>query len=411
MMNNSATIAPTSPSERIIALDVLRGVAVLGILIMNIQSFAMIEAAYMNPKAYGDLQGLNYWVWMLSHIFADQKFIAIFAILFGAGIVLLTKRSESKSQSAAGLHYRRTFWLLIIGLMHAYLLWHGDILVTYGICALIVFLFHKTSPNKLLIIGLITISMASLIYFLLAWSVQYWPQEAVQNTMASWKPGEEYIAGEIEIYQGGWLKQMAHRIPSSLYFQSFVFVIRNGWLSGGLMLLGMVLFKRGVLTAQCSKGFYLKSACLGFGVGLPILIYGVYRNFSADWSLDFFMFLGWQFKYWGSLFLSFGYIALIMFIYKSIQSERVFRPLAAVGRMAFTNYLLATIICTFIFYGHGLGLFGMLERKEQILIVIGVWVLQLIGSPIWLKYFKFGPIEWLWRSLTYSRFQPIRCNS
>ena len=129
MTNITTANAPVAPSERILSIDVLRGFAVLGILIMNIQSFAMIEAAYLNPTAFGNLIGLNKWVWILSHIFADQKFMTIFSILFGAGIVLMTSKADSNSQSAAGLHYRRTFWLLVIGMMHAYLLWYGEILV------------------------------------------------------------------------------------------------------------------------------------------------------------------------------------------------------------------------------------------------------------------------------------------
>lgn len=131
-MSTNLTYGPVAPSERIVSLDVLRGFAVLGILIMNIQSYAMPGAAYFNPMAYGDLTGLNKWVWILSHIFADQKFMTLFSILFGAGIVLMTGKVEARGQRSAGLHYRRTFWLFIIGMMHAYLLWHGDILVTYA---------------------------------------------------------------------------------------------------------------------------------------------------------------------------------------------------------------------------------------------------------------------------------------
>ena len=143
MTTQNNLLSPVSSSDRIVSLDVLRGFAVLGILIMNIQSYSMIGAAYLNPNAFGDLTGLNKWVWILSHIFADSKFITIFSILFGAGIVLFTNKAAEKGRSAAGLHYRRTFWLFVIGLMHAYLLWYGDILVIYALCALFVFLFRR----------------------------------------------------------------------------------------------------------------------------------------------------------------------------------------------------------------------------------------------------------------------------
>ena len=138
---------PTQPKERIIALDFLRGFALLGILLMNIQSFAMPFAAYFNPTAYGDLTGVNRWVWIGSHIVADNKFMTIFSILYGAGIVLITQKLEKKGHGSAGLHYRRTFWLLVIGMAHAYLLWYGDILVTYALAALLVYFFRKRSPR------------------------------------------------------------------------------------------------------------------------------------------------------------------------------------------------------------------------------------------------------------------------
>ena len=218
----------------------------------------------------------------------------------------------------------------------------------------------------------------------------------------------EMIGQEIFTYQGGWLEQMAYRVPSSLKFQTFIFIIWFGWRAGGLMLIGMALFKWGVLTAQRSKRFYLTLMGVGFGLGLPVVSYGVVRNFAAQWTFEFSMFFGWQFNYWGSLFVALGYIGTVMLICKSIRLEKFTRPFAAVGRMALTNYLVQTLICTTIFYGHGLGLFGQVERREQILIVIGVWMFQLFVSSTWLRFFRFGPAEWLWRSLTYLKFQPMR---
>lgn len=211
MSSNKQTDAPVAPGERIVSLDILRGFAVLGILIMNIQSYAMPGAAYFNPLAYGDLTGLNKWVWILSHIFADQKFMTLFSILFGAGIILMTGKVESKGRRSAGLHYRRTLWLLVIGLMHAYLLWHGDILVAYALCALVVFLFRRFSPKKLLIIGLITISVSSLIFLYFQLTLPYWPPEAYQGALNSWKPGPEINEISIAAHQGGWMEQMPYR--------------------------------------------------------------------------------------------------------------------------------------------------------------------------------------------------------
>ncbi len=407
MAQENNVLSPVSLTQRIISLDVLRGIAILGILIMNIQSFSMIDAAYTNPDAFGDLTGLNKWVWILSHIFADQKFMTIFSILFGAGIILFTNRADEKGYSPAKLHYRRTFWLLVIGLMHAYLLWYGDILVIYALCALFAYLFRKLSPTKLLVIGIIFISVASMLYLMSGLSMQFWPPESIENTLKSWRPEAEIVQSQIQAYQGSWLEQMSKRIPSALALQTFLFLFLFGWRAGGLMLVGMALYKWGVLKAERTTKFYTISIGIGFVIGLPLVIYGIVRNFTAGWILGYSMFIGSQYNYWGSLLIAFAYIGLIMLFCLSQFGEKIKNLFAAVGRMAFTNYLLQTIICTTIFYGHGFGLYGKVERSTQILIVLCVWIFQMIISPIWLRFFKFGPFEWLWRSLTYWKIQPM----
>lgn len=411
MSNLLTQPGPVTIKERILSLDVLRGFAILGILIMNIQNYSMIQAAYLNPTAYGDLSGINKWVWIFSHILADQKFMTIFSLLFGAGIILMTSRAEAMKRKSGRLHYRRTFWLLIIGLMHAYLLWSGDILVPYALCALLAFLFRKFKARNLLIFGLILILVSSLIYLFFGLTMPQWPPEAKVNTMQNWQPSPEKVTAEVEAYRGGWLEQMTHRIPTSLAFQTFVFLIWTGWRAGGLMLIGMALFKWGVITGERSKNFYLRLLFVCLPVGWTIVIAGIIQNFSHDWSLDYSMFLGGQFNYWGSILVSIGYIAFVMLICQVQRFTRFLQPFAAVGRTALSNYLLQTVICTTIFYGHGLGLFGRLERKEQVLIILAVWTFQLAISPIWLNKFRFGPVEWIWRSLTYMKLQPIRNKS
>ncbi len=139
-----------------------------------------------------------------------------------------------------------------------------------------------------------------------------------------------------------------------------------------------------------------------------MVVYGILRNYQANWSFNYSMFIGNQFNYWGSILVALGHIGVIMLICKSSYFSKLIGRFAAVGRMALSNYLLQTIICTTIFYGHGLGLFGQIERSGQILIVFGIWVFQLWLSPVWLRYFRFGPAELMWRSLTYWRLQPVR---
>ena len=396
---------PTTEAERILSLDVLRGFAVLGILVMNIQSFSMISAAYMNPTAYGDFTGIHRWVWMLSHLLADQKFLSIFSMLFGAGIVLLTSRREAAGESPTALHYRRSFWLLVFGLAHGMLLWYGDILVTYALCAFLAYLFRKVRPGGLVIVGAIIFLVPVGLFSVFGWSMQFWPREALQQSMANWLPTAEQVASELNTYRGGWLGQMSDRVPAVAKHDTFVFLVFQGWRAGGLMLVGMALYKWGVLLARRSRRFYAILASVGFGLGLALILTGVSRNVAADWSFEYSMFFGERYNYVGSLGVALGYVAVLMLV--SMSRGPIARALAPVGRMAFTNYLVQSVICTLIFYGHGLGLFGRVERGGQILIVFAVWAFQIWFSGFWLRRFLFGPAEWLWRSLTYFKFQPM----
>jgi uncharacterized protein len=398
---------PVTQAERIVSIDVLRGVAVLGILVMNIQSFSMIGTAYINPTVYGDLTGVNYVVWLASHALADRKFMTIFSMLFGAGIVLMTSRCEARGVRAAGIHYSRMGWLLLIGLSHAYLLWYGDILNAYALCGLIVYLFRRLRPGTLILLGLVSIAFASGLSVLFHFSVPYWSAEALESTAVWWTPSQEVIAEEIGTYRGGWVDQMSHRAVTAVFFQTVIFLVEVGWRAGGLMLVGMGLFKLGVFSAKRSSTAYATMVIVGFIVGLSLSLLGVRHNFAAQWRFEECFYLGTQFNYWGSLFVASGWVGLVMLICKHGLVPAATRTLACVGQMAFTNYLLQTVICTTIFYGHGLGLFGTVERVGQILIVLAVWVVLLVLSPLWLRFFRFGPAEWLWRSVTYMKRQPM----
>lgn len=399
--------APVGESDRIESIDVLRGFALLGILVLNIQSFAMPGSAYVNPNAYGDLNGANYWVWWVSHVFCDQKFMTIFSMLFGAGIVLMTSRAERRTGRSAAVHYRRMAWLILFGLLHAHLLWYGDILYSYGMCGLLAWLFRKWPPVVLIAIGLVLISVGSVIMIASELSLPYWEQQGIEGLRQSWTPSAEALQAELDAYRGSWLEQMPNRMIGAMFFQTFMFAIWSFWRVTGLMCIGMAMFKLGVFQGKRSATTYATMCIIGLGVGLSLSAYGVHWNTQRDWAMESSFFFGSEFNYWGSLFASFGYVGMVMLVCKLPGMLQWLTPLAAVGRMALTNYLLHTIICTMIFYGHGFGYFGRVERTGQIAIVVGVWIVQLILSPIWLRSFEFGPFEWLWRSLTYWRVQPM----
>jgi uncharacterized protein len=400
---------PTQPTQRIVAIDVLRGFALLGILVMNIQFFAMPAAAYFNPTAYGDLTGANRWVWILSHLLTDHKMMNIFSMLYGAGIVLLTERLATRNEHPLRVHYRRTVWLLVIGLAHAYLLWAGDILVTYALTALVVVWFRKLRPRWLVLWGLLFLAVSSALMVVGGWSLPYMPPEQAAAFSAGWQPTAAAISAEVDAYRGGWLAQMAPRVAESLEMHTGGFFFWGFWRAGGLMLLGMALFKWGVFSGERSRRFYRIMLLVGLGIGLPLVAYGIVQNFAHGWTFAYSRFgIGYQYNYWASLLVSLGYVGGVMLIVQTQSLPRLTGTLAAVGRMAFTNYLLHTLIATTIFYGHGLALFGSVNRVGQILIVFAIWGVQLVLSPLWLAHFRFGPVEWLWRALTYWQLPPLR---
>ncbi|MHC4991102.1 MAG: DUF418 domain-containing protein [Planctomycetota bacterium] len=398
---------PVTQPERIASLDVLRGVAVLGILVMNIQSFSMPGAAYMNPSAYGDLEGVNHWVWYLSHLLTDQKFWTIFSMLFGAGIVLMTSRAEAAGRGSAGVHYRRMAWLLLFGLLHAHLIWYGDILYSYAMCGFVAYLFRKLPPWLLILLGLVAVSVTSGVNLFFGWMLVEGHMPAEQATMW-WSPAQDVIDGELATYRGGWLGQLPHRMGTAIFFETFLFLVIFGWRTGGIILIGMALYKLGVFSAARSKGFYAVLVALGALAGVPIIMFGAARNLEVEWDVMYSFYFGSLYNYWASIVVSLGWVGLVMLVCKSNLLGFAKRVLAAVGQMALTNYLMQSIICTTIFYGHGFGAFGHFERTHQILTVVSVWVVQLIWSPIWMRSFRFGPFEWLWRSLTYLKPQPMR---
>jgi uncharacterized protein len=399
--------SPVSPPDRIASIDVLRGVALLGILVMNIQSFSMPGDAYINPTAFGDLTGANRWVWIGSHLLADQKFISIFSMLFGAGILLIADRAGP--ERATRIHYRRMAVLLVIGWIHAHALWSGDILYTYALCGMAVYPARRLTPRRLIITGLLLHGVSSAFFVVNGVLLRGAPAELLaQVTRDYWLSPPADMAREVAAYRGGWLAQQTARGPDATAMETFIFLIDSAWKASGLMLVGMALYKLGVLSARRSDVVYRRLVALGFGVGLPVIAYGAWTNFRAGWTVPYSLFLGSQYNYWGSVIVALGWIGLVMLGVRSGRANGMVTRLAAVGRTAFSNYILQTLLGILIFYGTGLGLFGRVERVGQLLIVFAIWAVQLVVAPAWLRHYEFGPLEWLWRSLTYWKAQPMR---
>ena len=244
----------------------------------------------------------------------------------------------------------------------------------------------------------------------LAATVPYWPDEEVAAFRAEGLPSETEIEKQLQIYRGGWLGQMEHRAENAFFIQTFLLLIWQFWRVSGLMLLGILLLRWGVLQARRGLRCYILMALVGGAVGLWLVDRGVTCAIEHEWDPVGVTFTWIQYNYWGSLFVAAAWIGGVMIV--SQAGWAVLRPLvaalSATGRMAFTNYLAQTLICCFIFYGYGLGYHGYLDRWEQLLVVLGIWSLQLISSQWWLTRFRYGPMEWLWRSLVLWKRQPIR---
>ncbi len=388
--------------ERFSSIDTLRGVAVLGILMMNIQAFAMHANAYQYPLAHMDFTGANQTVWWIAFTFFEVKFITIFSTLFGAGIALML--GDDRSQGTRQ-HYPRMLWLLAFGLVHAYIFWFGDILVAYALVGMVAVLLRGLPVAKLLFWGLFAIAINGLIFIGIFSTFNLIPGE-IDPVAMGMAPSAEDLQDTVALYQAGFIDRLPYNAGFAALGQ-VMGLIFFGARTFGLMLIGMALFKSGFLTARWSMPIYLLCAAIGLGVGLPIAGWAGNAAIADNFDLAH-MWKHQGANYVASLFVSFGYASVVMLLSKISAFKLILYPFTAAGRMAFTNYLSQTLIMTYLFVGPpGLGWFGTLERVEQAQLVVTVWVGQLIFSVLWLSLFRFGPFEWLWRSLTYGRLQPI----
>lgn len=433
------TASPVAPHERLGAVDALRGVAVLGILAMNIGAFALPMAAYMDPFAAtdfaGTLSGWNFAWWLLTHQFFDLKMMTIFSMLFGAGLVLIGRRASDPASGRlggfAGLYYRRLLVLFAIGMLHAYLLWYGDILVAYALCGLVLYPLRNVRPSRLIVLGAVLMAVTMVLssgfgaFFGFArdqarqahevLAAGGTPTDLQRDMLDTWtqiesdiKPSPDRIRQEVEAMSGSAGSALRLNAEHAVVMQTFLFLTMTCWRITGCMLLGMALMKARVFSAERSDRFYLRLAFVGLGLGMPLVAFGAYDLLRTRFDIPHAYLVGMHFNYVGSLLVSLGYVALVMLAWRRGWLRPFLSRLTAVGRIPLSNYLAQSLICTFIFYGWGLGLFGRFERGTLAAFVVGVWALQLAWSPWWVARFRFGPAEWLWRTLAYGRRQPMR---
>jgi uncharacterized protein len=411
----SATIAP---GQRIATLDVVRGVAVMGIFGVNVIAFAMPMQAYFNPAAYGLQSPADLGLWFATFILTDGKMRGLFSLLFGASMLLVIERAEAAGRSPADIHYSRMFWLLVFGCIHYFLIWFGDILTLYALTGMIAFWFRRRSVRALVICGLLFLLLDLIVTTGISW--QFFAAEAAAHAphptadaLARWHemsgefapPDAATLAQELSLYRGPWLGIVRDRLGEGwdgpLYQFGFGVLETLGY-----MLLGMAGLKSGFLRGTWDDGRYRRIALWTLIVSIPAYAIYAWAEWRSGFDVSLFFFIFFAATNPFRLAMMAGYAALIILL--SRRGGWLVQRIAAAGRAAFTNYLGASLVATTIFYGYGFGLFGTLSRLQAWLFAPALWAVMLLWSKPWLDRFNYGPFEWLWRSLARRGPQPMR---
>ena len=427
--------APLQKKERILFLDSVRGIALLGILLMNSMAQSQSHVYYDKMDLGQPITGANFYAWAAETFLFEGTMRGLFSILFGAGTILLLTRliKNMKGLEPADIFYRRMLWLLIFGLINAFVfLWPGDILYPYALCGLLLFPFRNLSPKNLLwiafallVIGTYRensdlyhakkiISKGQVVSTLDTTKVKLTDQQ--KEDLGKYKELKEKNSSdgiakeaneEIKKIKGRsyseifmFYRDINMMIESTILYNSYWFDILV------FFFIGMALFKSGYLVGNKPGYIYVLVALIGIAGGITMNYF--YHKTQYRLRFDQYLFMQkWKFSYYEirRVVQTMGYLSLLVLLYKVSPIRKILNIFVPVGQMAFTNYLMQSIITSIIFYGFGV--FGTMQRYEVYYIVGAIWLFQIVFSNIWLRHFRFGPFEWLWRSLTYLKKQPM----
>ncbi|WP_454885027.1 DUF418 domain-containing protein [Sphingomonas oryzagri] len=406
-------------TERHGSIDGLRGLAVMGILLMNVAAFALPPGAYFNPLAGGGTAPVDIAIWAVNFVAVDGKMRALFSILFGASTVIVVERAEAAGQNGARVHLARMATLALFGAAHFFLIWQGDVLLLYAMVGVLALPFVLLEPGPLIRIAILLLLAQGVVQgvFLMddiALRHAAMLPGADTTTVDGWHAFAQGIgvgrpqdaAATIDRMRGPWSAMAAHNIANGPATIPFLLGF-DGSETLAFMLIGMAALRSGFLTGAWERRRYLRRAAIGLAIGLPPTMALCWLCFATGFdTLTTFAAAtlgGLPFR--AILALALAALALAWL------TARDRSRLRAVGRMAFSNYLGTSLLMTFLFYGWGLSLFARIERVWLYPIVFGVWALMLLWSPWWLARFRYGPLEWAWRSLARGGFQPMRQNA
>ena len=396
---------PVQPAERISEIDIVRGIALFGILMVNMSFFKIPVMMDRSISAFSP--GLDQVVAWLIQLLFTGKFYAIFSFLFGLGFYIFMERTLAKGLELIPLYRRRLLVLLAIGAIHLFLLWSGDILFTYALVGFILLGFRQKSLQALKrwIIGLfiVTLFLQGLFGFV----------QGLGEVMA----GEQYdqmmgemINAAVAVYSSGsYAELLIYRLVNEV---PYIIISLFVWIPAvlGFFLCGLYVGKKGIFKdLKGNRPLFVKICTVGFPVGAFFLfLYILFETAIWPVGTSTRLALLMMTNYLASLFIFPAYVALILLSLQTDRCRRILAPVAAAGRMALTNYLTQTMILITLFYGFGFGFFYKVSLAQGVLLTLALYLLQVFWSNLWFKKFKYGPLEWLWRGLTYKKFEPFR---
>lgn len=407
-----------SEAGRHASIDAVRGFAVLGILLMNIVGMGLPAFSYIDPTYAGGSTGADLWTWAVNNVLTDGKMRALFTMLFGASAVLIAERAEGGHPGPAATHYRRMIWLFVFGMLHAYFLWWGDILVTYSLAGLVIFPFRKLSWQAQLAIGVVVLVALLGANLWEAGQLEAMRAAALApggspDAVKAWQDASQLVAPsttlrdlELAGYRGGFMDALRVRALAARLLQTYLMPTNEIPEAIGQMFVGMALFRTGFFTLRWSSRAYLAMIAVGYLVAAPATAWIAWKIWSAGFEpLTLNRLEDWQ-QVTRPL-IGLAHASMILLLVRSGAAQAVVNRLSAAGRMAFSNYLMTSIITSLVFCGFGLGLYGRLSRFQELAVVVGVWVFILAWSRPWLARFHYGPFEWAWRSLVRWKPQPF----
>jgi len=405
------TIQPTpvSEGERIHALDTMRGIALLGILMVNMASFKGLSTLDLFPRAESLAQPIDRTVFLLIQALFTAKFYPIFSFLFGLGFALQRERLQARGVNPTRIMMRRLLTLLAIGTLHGLFIWTGDVLLTYALCGMVLLLFARLQPRAVLSWVLGLWGAQALCCLSCAGITLWWI--GMGGTGAA--GGDAFFAAYIEqgrqayAQSSYWVAQRFRFLEWLLMFANAIFFLPNVLV---MFLLGLYFGRQGVFKQLEAHRKLMGWLAASIPVSLVLnglYAWGLLRAIRAENDIEVY---AWQML--GIVVgpvLALGYIGAFGWLWSAVgKVQRLLTPLAAAGRMALTNYLMQSVVCTLLFYGYGLGLHNRVGIAQGALITVLLWGFQVIFSTLWLVRYQYGPIEWLWRNLTYGQRMPLR---